>query len=52
MIDFQTDQLEDGHFQTIIKKKGVFICKATGESGKMSKERACFKACKILGYID
>lgn len=34
-----------------VKKKGEFVCEATGPTKKIAKERACYKACELLGYV-
>jgi len=34
-----------------IEKKGVAICKATGPTKQLAKERASYKACQLLGFL-
>jgi len=34
-----------------IEKKGEYICKATGPTKQLAKERASYKACQILGFL-
>ena len=34
-----------------VYKRGEFICVAKGRTAKLAKERACYQACKLCGYI-
>jgi hypothetical protein len=51
IVDVCTRMLDDDEFETEIKKKGEFVCKLIARTSKLSREKACHKACKILGYL-
>ena len=49
-IDCKVKKLGNKYIVEVLKK-GEFVCEASGPTKKVAKERACYKACELLGFV-